>query len=348
MTAEKSVETTAQCTTEPRTSKFGLIGDNPYSAKELGAFKNTIARAGQDAQFVIHVGDIKSGIESCSDELLTQRVALLNSSPQPLVLTPGDNEWTDCSRLLAGSFDPVERLQWLRRNVFAKQQALGAGGLMIENQSTGRLLDSPVTSGQIDKLGLPENQRWQAGPCQFVTLNITGSGYGLNSGINQDISAAHARANQRWLATGAQLARRNCLPVLVVAIHAEIALHTLDQADFTADLVDQSNPYGWLRRTLHQTVSRFPGTVILLNGDTHRFDLSNPWQALSARQAANESATELPNYGIAPTLVHERMSQFTRIRIFGSPVVNAHIGVQISHYPDRENPLELTVTPNLF
>ena len=70
--------------------------------------------------------DIKGGREPCSDALFARRRALLARSAHPLVLLPGDNEWTDCHRPSAGAFDPLERLAALRRRFFAPGRSLGA------------------------------------------------------------------------------------------------------------------------------------------------------------------------------------------------------------------------------
>ncbi len=57
--------------------------------------------------------------EANTQEILREiRIALLESSPIPLVYVPGDNEWTDCGRARACGYDPRERLAWLRRRAF--------------------------------------------------------------------------------------------------------------------------------------------------------------------------------------------------------------------------------------
>ncbi len=97
-------------TTDPTRLRFALLGDNPYGPSEVEAVRGAIRQASKDSAFLIHVGDFKSGIESCSDDLLAARLALLKESSRPLMLALGDNEWTDCSRFLAGNYDPLERL----------------------------------------------------------------------------------------------------------------------------------------------------------------------------------------------------------------------------------------------
>ena len=44
-----------------------------------------------------------------------------------VVLTPGDNEWTDCHRVAAGEYQPLERLAKLRE-VFYPVPGMTIGG----------------------------------------------------------------------------------------------------------------------------------------------------------------------------------------------------------------------------
>ena len=71
----------------------------------------------------------------------------------PLILTPGDNEWADCGRLAAGSFDPLDRLDLLRslmpqggrsfgrRPIPVERQMLHAARLGITHPQTGVALE---------------------------------------------------------------------------------------------------------------------------------------------------------------------------------------------------------------
>lgn len=324
--------------------RFALFADNPYSDSDERQVHGALQRASSDAEFFIHVGDIKGGGESCDDGLLSRRLALLQQAPRPLFFTPGDNEWTDCHRLVAGSFDPLERLQWLRSTNFDGEQSLGSSPIALQSQTEGRLLTSPLTAQAIDQQGLPENQRWQAGPCQFVSLSVTGSAHGFRAGIDADIIAAHARANQRWLQLAMRSAIANNLAALVIACHAEFKPAKLSDKDQLTDQKKRSKPYAWLRAALHQAVVQFPGTVILLNGDTHAFALDHPWQRLieDGRDLA------LPSYGIEKTERQSRMKRFTRIRGIGAPAASGFVSIEIVQPTDALAPLGVTVTPRLF
>ena len=60
----------------------------------------------------------------------------MNSFASALIYTPGDNEWTDCHRLLAGAYDPLERLRIHPRRTTSRQTRVSAGSRsVIERQA---------------------------------------------------------------------------------------------------------------------------------------------------------------------------------------------------------------------
>ncbi len=80
---------------------FIALGDTPYSPEENTRIKDTLSQAIKDANppFVVHYGDLKSGEEACTEELLTERRNdVYGLLPGRVFYTHGDNEWTDCER----------------------------------------------------------------------------------------------------------------------------------------------------------------------------------------------------------------------------------------------------------
>jgi hypothetical protein len=77
---------------------FAVIGDIPYGDAQIANFPNVIAQINADpsVQWVTHLGDIKSGSSQCTDEYFAWIKQQFDSFADPLVYTPGDNEWTDC------------------------------------------------------------------------------------------------------------------------------------------------------------------------------------------------------------------------------------------------------------
>lgn len=55
--------------------------------------------------FVVHIGELKGGGDSCRDEYYKRLLRTANRFNNPLVYLPGDNDWTDCFH---SQFDPLE------------------------------------------------------------------------------------------------------------------------------------------------------------------------------------------------------------------------------------------------
>lgn len=76
--------------------KFSVMGDTPYSISDARKLKHQIAHLNPESEFVIHLGDIKTGITACSDSWYQKVADILRQSPKRLFIIPGDNEWNDC------------------------------------------------------------------------------------------------------------------------------------------------------------------------------------------------------------------------------------------------------------
>lgn len=80
---------------------LAVFGDVPYGVEQEAAFPKLIDAINRDPKdrVSIHVGDIKSGSVACTDERFAAVAAGFATLKDPLVYTPGDNEWTDCHRV---------------------------------------------------------------------------------------------------------------------------------------------------------------------------------------------------------------------------------------------------------
>ena len=106
---------------ETRPFNFAAIGDQQYGPegeRKWPALQASINRDNSLA-FTVHVGDFKSGATLCDNSTFADRFRAFNDFERPMIYTPGDNEWTDCHRVDNGSYNPLERLDMLRRFFFA-------------------------------------------------------------------------------------------------------------------------------------------------------------------------------------------------------------------------------------
>jgi hypothetical protein len=232
---------------------FALLGDTPYGPDEEATFTTMLREIDHEAlAFVVHVGDFKSGWTSCSDAVFDQRRALFDGAQHPFVYVAGDNEWTDCSRLLAGGYDPLERLAALRTRFFSGPRSLGRRSLGLTRQSD--------TTGAP---AFPEHLRWQHDGVVFVALNMPG---GSNNLRMPEESAVRTAAALDWLQQAFALARAQNAAGVVVLMQANPFLRS-QQA---------RRGYESLLEVLARETAAFAGAVLLGHGDTHVHRVDQP------------------------------------------------------------------------
>jgi hypothetical protein len=127
----------------------GLWGDLHYSTVQADpGIPNLVADMNsQDISFSIHDGDLKAGngptanppSVTCSNDLYTTALGWVHSLDEPAILTPGDNDWTDCDRPSNGGFNSLERLDHERAVLFSTNSSLGQKTLEQDVQSTTSL-----------------------------------------------------------------------------------------------------------------------------------------------------------------------------------------------------------------
>src|SRR4051812_35212224 len=105
---------------KPGHETFAVIGDVPYGAAQVASFPGWVDQinADPDVELTFHVGDIKNGSTRCDDAYYRMIRTQFDRFTDPLVYTPGDNEWTDCHRANNGAYQPLERLAFDRAVFF--------------------------------------------------------------------------------------------------------------------------------------------------------------------------------------------------------------------------------------
>lgn len=220
---------------------FGLIGDVPYSEAEVVALEGVIDEMNRfPLGFIAHVGDITSGRGPCDDAWMEARKRQFARWRAPLVLLPGDNEWTDCHRT---GMDPLERLaKW--RSLFC----VDAPPLVIERQP-----------------GHCENARWEHAGVTFVALNIAGSNNNL--GRNPQMDAEHAKRMAAVFAWLDESVAKRGPEGLVILIHAN------------PDFEHRNRRRAGVRdgyEDFRKKLDSLPKPVVLVHGDTHMAQDNEP------------------------------------------------------------------------
>ncbi|MEO2014180.1 MAG: hypothetical protein ABGZ53_07380 [Fuerstiella sp.] len=76
---------------------FYAMGDVPYAPEEDALLPQQVAELPHDAEFVVHVGDIKDGATPCDEAVYVKVAGMLRQATAPVFIIPGDNEWNDCT-----------------------------------------------------------------------------------------------------------------------------------------------------------------------------------------------------------------------------------------------------------
>jgi hypothetical protein len=268
---------------------FILIGDTPYTTlDELSAVK-VIQEASPGASFMIHVGDIKNGISPCTDELLTRRIKFLDASPIPLIYLPGDNEWVDCRFTEEAPFDPINRLQFIRKLAFGTSKSLGVKKIDTQFQAE-----------------FPEHRQWNQGGIQFISLNVAGSYNGVGI-LPQAAIDTRMQAVRTWLELGVTQAIQNKQRGLVVALHANIGIN---RSGFQTLRGKGATAFGDFRQFLLDQFKRWDKPCLLLHGDSHVFANDKPSEALPLLQRVESFGFPFTSSWAKISVVHQNPALF--------------------------------------
>lgn len=238
---------------------FGVLGDTPYNAREEAEFVKMMERIdAEPLAFVVHVGDFK-GPEACTDALYQRRKAQFDASAHPFILTPGDNDWTDCRRREMGDMDPLERLVRLREIFFPTPRSMGRSPLITLAQDKCVQPGCPCPAH-------PENRFWTRAGVRFVTLHVVGSrnnrGFG---GASETEADCRDEANRAWLELAVRASERSETRALVIFIQA----NPWD--------VRGARVYRPLLRQVEEASRRLRKPVLFVHGDTHLYRVDMPF-----------------------------------------------------------------------
>lgn len=248
---------------------YAVIGDTPYGAPQLENFPNDIGEinADPDVRLVMHLGDIKNGSSECTTPYFEQIRADFNGFIDPLVYTPGDNEWTDCHRTNNGAYWPAgpalngdsrpARLGEIHRIFFDRPGwTLGQHAQHVDTQGGNYV----------------ENVMWDQSDIQFGNLNVPGSNndwlpwFGQPQTKSQiDEVNGRARADLAWMDRIFDHARDEHAKAIAIGIQADMWDPAIegDPAQY-----DHFQP---IVQELARQSLRFGRPVLLMNGDSHAF-----------------------------------------------------------------------------
>jgi hypothetical protein len=345
-----------QATGDHGSFTYAVYGDAPYGTTPTDtsetdatpAFIDAV-NADPDVSAVVHVGDIHSGKQYCTEAYDRQIASLWRGFQDPMVYTPGDNEWTDCHKAGEGGGtynpttgqidyvkdahgnlvdyqggDPIANLDLIRSIFFPQPGAtLGSGTLHPLSQAEAYDPAHP------DDAQYVENVIWKRKGFVFVTLNIPGGSnndtdpwYGAPSmsAAQQQEEQQRTGADLRWLDRAFQIADAEDAQGVVVIEQA-------DMWDLDGKTPAHLTQYEPIVKSLADQTTAFGKPVLLFNGDSHVYRSDNPLEQGSpctgdAGVCSYDAWDSHPSYDV---------SNFHRVTVHGSTVPLEY--------------LKLTVTP---
>lgn len=311
--------------------RFGAIGDTSYSKRGEQEFDRMLdAMNKNNLAFIVHVGDFQADPRPyqrapdritmpCTDESYARVLASFQRSTAPFILTPGDNDWTDCHLLKNGTVDPLDRLAKVRSMFFPDGKSLGLRTLPVRSQAQDKGFET-----------FRENLTWTYNGVVFATFHTVGSNDNTGRTPEMDAEqAARKAANLAWIATAFAAARAPDIKGLVLATQANVAFEAhwstslkeryVRSAGSTPPKQALASPYHEIVSLLATEMEGFAKPVLLIHGDTHLFRVNNP---LPSRKSGRF------------------FQNMTRLEVFGDP--DTHwVRVTI----DPANPALFTIEP---
>lgn len=327
---------------------FVALGDTAYNLPaDYPVYERLIERINATKPaFSIHVGDTWGALP-CTEEAHRNVLGWFARYTQPVVYTPGDNEWTDCrkpevlrtfGRVMSGQGTPQEMaelgrlrsldsafagesygdvlgsLATIRRVFFAAPRSLGAVTMPVVRQADVQAFPSMV-----------ENLRWDRGGVVFATVHVTGSGMGftINDAARANEAIERNRANVEWLKAAFAHATETDAKAVVIALHAGM-FDDGDGGDFANKALrgGDEGPYFWVAMALRDLAVKYARPVLLINGDFHDLVIDRPFMV-------SQGEGKAPLY-----------SNITRLQVYGAPELKA---VRIS--VDTDTPWVFGFTP---
>jgi hypothetical protein len=280
---------------------IAVYGDSPYgtSPTDTAEFNRTpqlvqSINSDPDVSLVMHVGDIHSGSQYCTEAYDRSIYDLWTMFADPLVYTPGDNEWSDCHKVKEGGGTYNPTTGGINYVLDANgNQVDYAGGDPIANLALVRSIFFPqpgvtlgvhkrdvLSQGVLEHNQFVENVLWARSRIVFVTINLPGGSnndnaiwYGApaQSDAQQTEVSERTAADLRWLDAAFAVARANHAAGVVIGTQADM----WDPENGAANLTQ----YEPLIQRIASLTTSFGKPVLLFNGDSHVYRSDNPLSA---------------------------------------------------------------------
>ncbi len=275
----------------------GVLDD--AQLKSIPAFFSSM-NSDLELSTVMHLGDIHSGSEPCTEAFNRSIAAQLATLKLPIIYTPGDNEWSDCHKPKQAidapstqAKDPLFNLDLVRSIFFPTPGKAINGSFSVHSQAADFDPAFPADKKFV------ENVWWMQSGVLFVTMNVPGG-----SNNDNDIwSAASTRsapqiqevaersaANKRWLDAAFKIAKAQAALGVVIQVQGDMwDLDSKVDATGTVPTLFAGTPsctatagcphifeYKQFIDSIAANALSFGKPVLLFNGDSHFYRTDNP------------------------------------------------------------------------
>lgn len=289
------------CGSSRHNFSFFAIGDMPYNIPDdYEKFERLTASINEEhPAFTVHVGDIKGGSSPCTDEVYEKMYSYFQEFQDPFILTPGDNDWTDCHRKGAGGYDPLERLERVRSIFFNDNKSMGQSHLDLLTQNTYEGYEK-----------FAENAIWEWKDILFATFHVVGS----NNNFNPDSTADNSEFKERnaadlfWMEEAFDQARSRQSKGIVLFLHA-----AMDYSD------SEDSGFRNFTYKLRQEVLEYDKPILLVYGDHHQFLVGKPLRDDDGRILTNFTSLMVfgnPDMHAVKITVNKKYDSLFEIRQF--------------------------------
>lgn len=331
---------------------IAVYGDAPYGTSPTDSSQTAATPAFIDAinedpdvGLVLHAGDIHSGKQYCTESYDRTIFDLWAKFKDPLIYTPGDNEWTDCHKAGEGGGtynrsagqidyvlgsdgkpvdyaggDPIANLALIRSIFFSRPgYALGGG-------RPKRVLSQSELPNWVHRADskFVENVLWVQSRVVFVTINLPGGSnndndiwYGaptMSTAQSQEV-AERTAADLRWLDTAFAVAK-------LIRAKSVLILAQADMWDAEKGAVHQA-AYEPFVKSIAGHATDLGRPVLLINGDSHVYRSDNP---LSAVDPLNYMHPGYDVPGFHRIVVHGSTVPLEWLKLTVDPRVNVSAG----------------------
>jgi hypothetical protein len=342
----------------PSKSILAVYGDSPYGKSNLDPALADTAQFGATDKFVdsinvdpqvglvLNVGDIHSGKEFCTRQYDQAIFDKWKRFADPVVYTPGDNEWSDCHKAAEGgnvfldpptnslpvdyaNGDPVANLDLVRKIFFPRPGVtLGTNKKVVLSQKYVYDRRHPTDAKYV------ENVMWVQSGALFVTINLPGgsnndtdtwydsTGTLPNTAAQTQERVERTGADLRWLDAAFAVAKFAHVKGVVIGAQADMwdpekgVAHEAGYEPFVSSVASHTLDFG--------------KPVLMFNGDSHVYRSENPldpaapctWELASA---CTSVAFMHPGYNVPNfhrVVVHGSSAPMEWLKLTVDPSVN--------------------------